>query len=154
MPHDHLTIDDLSDREFLLVLDDVAKEDGWADSEHVAQRLDAAKKQIVSSRLSWLVRWGAVMREHERDRYGNLRYRADGTPRYTQRWALTPEGRALAFGSLKTRQRESLDKFDETQMIEVTRWLTTRSRSSSAVASKLIAREWRYGSSHKRNGRP
>lgn len=154
MARDHLTIDDLSDREFLLVLDDVADDDGWADSGHIADQLDAAKKQIVSSRLSWLVRWGAVVREHDRDESGNLRYWADGKPRYTQRWALTPEGRALAFGSLKTRQRESLDKLDETQMIEVTRWLTTRSRSSSAVASKLIAREWRYGNSNKRNGRP
>lgn len=150
---EHLTIDDLSDREFLLVLEDVADGDGYAESDVIAAQLNLAKRAIASSRLSWLARWGAVEREAERDEHGNIRTFRDGRTRYTQRWRLTDAGHALAHGALKTRQREALERIDEQQMLELTRYVTTRARSSSATAAKLISREWRYGTSAKRNGR-
>ena len=36
MPVERLTIDDMSDREFLLVLHDQRDADGWTDSEQIA----------------------------------------------------------------------------------------------------------------------
>src|SRR4051812_28872093 len=109
MALERLTIEDYSDREFLLVLADVADHDGWATSEDMAVRLDLANKATASSRLSWLKRWGAVEKEHERDENGVLRYYADGKPRYTQRWRLTPAGAALAQGAIKKGQQATLD---------------------------------------------
>ena len=106
----------------------------------------------LRTRLSWLQRWGAVAREHERDEHGNLRYTRGGKPRWTQRWQMTPDGEALAFGRLKAREQQSLDRMDDTQLLEITAWLTTRTRSTDDVARKLISREWRYGTSASRNG--
>jgi hypothetical protein len=153
MALESLRIDDYSDREFLLVLDDLADGDGWADSQRVAEQLGFESRRFAAVRLSWLQRFGAVEREHERDEHGNIRYTVHGKLRYTQRWRMTEAGAALAHGRLRKRQAESLERIGEEQMIEVTRWLTRRARGSGAVAAKLIAREWRYGTSASRNGR-
>jgi hypothetical protein len=51
-----LTIEDLSDREFLLVVRDLAGDDGWTDSDAIRERLDLTRRQIASTRLSWLAR--------------------------------------------------------------------------------------------------
>ena len=144
MPVEKLTIDDYSDREFLLILNDVADHEGWATSEDMATRLDLVNKAIASSRLSWLKRWGAVEKEHERDEHGVLRYYADGKPRYTQRWRLTPAGQALAFGALKKGQEATLAKIGDDQLLAVTRWLSERTRAEG-VSARLSQREWRYG---------
>lgn len=153
MPLESLTIEDFSDREFLLVMADVADADGWSDSDHVKDRLGMPSRRHAAIRLSWLARFGAVEREHERDEAGNLRWTKDGKPMHTQRWRMTPTGEALAAGTLGKRQADSLDKLDETQMLLVTRWLTDRARHANPTVTKLVAREWRYGTSALRNGR-
>jgi hypothetical protein len=153
MAIDRLTIDDMSDREFLLILDDCADDDGWADSQLIADVMDLAGRRIASSRLSWLARYGAVEREHERDATGKLRYRRNGVPFYTQRWRMTERGEAMALGRLRAQTRQSLDKLGDDSMLELTHWLTTRVRRSNETATKLVAREWRYGTSASRNGR-
>jgi hypothetical protein len=153
MPVEHLTIDDMSDREFLLVMFDQQDADGWTDSEQIARQLDLAERRIASTRLSWLARWGAVEREFKRDDAGHPLYTRHGKLRYTQRWQMTARGSALAFGQLKQRQKQSLDNVEDAQLLEVAAWLTTRVRSGDDVARKLIAREWRYGTSASRNGR-
>jgi hypothetical protein len=152
MPVERLTIDDMSDREFLLVLHDQRDSDGWTDSEQIRQQLDLAERRIASTRLSWLARWGAVEREVKLDTDGEPVYTRHGKLRYTQRWCLTPAGSALAFGSLKARQQQTLDSVDDTQLLETMTWLTTRVRAGSDTARKLISREWRYGTSASRNG--
>lgn len=138
-----LTLLDFSDREFLLIVNDCADGDGWADSEHVAAQLDLKSRASASSRLSWLARWGAVEREHARDEKGILRYTSTGKPVHTQRWRLTEAGAALAFGKLKAGQQKSLDKIDDTQLLEVTRWLSNRTRNGN-VTTKLALREWKH----------
>ena len=153
MPLEHLTIDDMSDREFLLVLHDLREDDGWTDSDAIKERLDLGKRASASSRLSWLARWGAVEREFKTLPNGRPRQRKSGEHVYTQRWRLTTTGAAMAFGRLKTGQQRSLDNMDDTTLLEVTRWLTDRARGSGDVGRKLVAREWRYGSSPNRNGR-
>jgi hypothetical protein len=118
MPVERLTIDDMSDREFLLVLHDQRDSDGWTDSEQIRQQLDLAERRIASTRLSWLARWGAVEREVKLDTDGEPVYTRHGKLRYTQRWCLTPAGSALAFGSLKARQQQTLDGVDDTQGVQ------------------------------------
>jgi len=140
---EHLTILDFSDREFLLLLDDVCDGDGYADSLQLADRLDLTKRHSASQRLSWLSRWGAVEREHKRDASGNIVYHQDGRPMHTQRWRMTDFGRAIAYGKLKAGQRKSLEGLDDTQLIEVTRYISQRTREGSFA--HMAKREWRYG---------
>jgi hypothetical protein len=153
MAVERLTIDDMSDREFLLILDDCADDDGWADSQTIADVMDLAERRIASSRLSWLARWGAVEREYETTEDGRPRVRKSGDYFYTQRWRMTPTGRSVALGRLRAQTRQSLDKLGDDSMLELTHWLTTRFRRTNETATKLMAREWRYGTSASRDGR-
>lgn len=145
MAIDSLRIEDYSDREFLLIVADIAaSEDGWADSEQVAQRMDLTTRRLASSRLSWLRRYGAVEREHARDEHGNIRYHRNGLPMHTQRWRLTSAGEVVAFGKLRKADETALGRLKDEQMLLVTRWLTARTTGDGTVA-KLVSREWRYG---------
>jgi hypothetical protein len=138
---DSLRLEDLSDREFLLIVTDVADEhDGWADSQEVANRLGLSKRRLASSRLSWLARWGAVEREHQRDEAGNIRYHRNGKPMHTQRWRLTTVGWALASGQMRKGLESQLARTDDAQMVVLTRWLARR--QMGATAQKLTEREW------------
>lgn len=152
MALESLRLDEFSDREFLLVMIDLADADGWVESDRVQAQLDLAKRAIASTRLSWLQRYGAVEREHERDAAGNLRYTRGGQIRWTQRWRLTDIGEQMALGQLRKRESDALEKVGDAQMLLVTRWLATRQRVADPTVSKLISREYRYSTSSLRNG--
>lgn len=143
-----LTLLDLSDRELLLVMRDVADGVGWASAHDIADQLGLQTDKphrSVAVRLSWLKRYGAVEREHERDPdTGRLLYRGD-KPVYTQRWKMTPTGLALAVGKLTKTQQASLDKLKDGQMLMTMRWLSQRVVGSEPTVSKLMDREYRYG---------
>ena len=144
-----LRIVDYSDRELLLVVRDLGEADGWVTSQEIAERLQiesARPKQVVGSRMSWLQRYGALEREHLRDAFGNLRYRGNGKPVYTQRWRLTSRGEQLAAGNLTKRDQEVLGRItSDDHLLLVTRYLTQRQRSTDDTARTLMRREWRYG---------
>lgn len=144
MPIESLRIEEFSDREFLLVVRDVAEADGWTDSEHVAQRLDLAHRKIASSRLSWLRRYGAVEREVKRDASGNIRAHRNGKVMWTQRWRLTSLGEAIALGKLRKGDTRMLESLSEGQMLMVTRWISEQTVGDTGAA-KLVQREWRFG---------
>ena len=110
MALDHMRLEDLSDREFLLIVAEVAEDgDGWADSQEIADRLDLSKRRLASSRLSWLARWGAVERQHAQDAAGNIRYHRDGKVMHTQHWRLTAVGWQVASGELRKGLESQLD---------------------------------------------
>jgi hypothetical protein len=149
---DRLRLEDLSDREFLLILADVTDADGWADSQQVAERLDLTERRVASSRLSWLQRWGAVEREHERDEHGSIRYRRNGKPFYTQRWRLTPIGEDMATGRLRKAQEKALAEARDADMLMLTKLLAEHQRHGNTTVANLMRREWRYQTEYHRNG--
>jgi hypothetical protein len=144
LPLESLTILDFSDREFLLVLVDVADADGWADSLQVANQLDLKSRKLASSRLSWLRRYGAVEREHVRDEHGAIRYHRNGKAMTTQRWRLTELGEQLAYGKLRKGDARALEGMNAGQMLLAARVISERTNDDSGM-SKLVQREWRYG---------
>jgi hypothetical protein len=150
MPREHLTLLDLSDREFLLVVMDAADGDGWSDAQDVANLLDVERRN-ASSRLSWLVRWGVVEREHKRDDHGNIRYHRDGKAMHTQRWRLTAIGVDMATGKLRKQQQSALDGARDAEVLMLARTLAQRQRSMPFAVGKLMSREWKWGVEH-RNG--
>lgn len=150
-----LKLEAFSDLEFLNLLLDVADDDGWADSQEIAdmpemeflKRVYAKPRAAVSTRLSWLWRYGVVDREHLADDHGNLRYIAGdrGRPKYGQRWRLTPLGEAFVRGSLTGRERSQLERMGKQHIVQMTRWLTEQARVAPGPAQHLMVREWRYG---------
>jgi hypothetical protein len=146
------TIEDYSDRELLLIVDDVAaeREDLWVFAHEVHERLalEWVEMRSVSVRFSWLVRYGALEREHLRDSNGNLLYTAKGNPRLGQRWRLTTKGRALAKGTLTANQKKALSGITEDQLLVLAREIGTRQRQTKdQVVADLTRREWRYSTS-------
>jgi hypothetical protein len=144
MALESLRIEDYSDREFLLIIRDVADTDGWTDSHAVAEHLDLKHKRLASSRLSWLRRYGAVEREIERDEHGNIKANRRGEIQYTQRWRLTALGEAMALGRLRKSDQRTLEGMNEGQMLLAVRFISAQSNGDSG-AGKLLQREWRYG---------
>lgn len=141
---ERLTIEDFSDREFLLVMIDSADEEGWTTSASVTQHLDLRGTRLAGSRMAWLARYEAVEREHARDENGAIRYHRNGKVMHTQRWRLTDLGWAIAQGKLRKSDQGALDRLGDGQMLLVTRWLSERTTATSGLA-KLVQREWRYG---------
>lgn len=143
-----LTLLDLSDRELLLILRDVADGGGWATAVDIAERLGLQGEhphRSVAVRLSWLKRYGAVEREHERHpETGVLLYRGE-KPVYTQRWKMTDVGLQMAAGKLTKTQQAALDRLGDPQMLMTMRWLSQRVVGSSPTVGKLMDREYRYG---------
>lgn len=147
-PQPSLTLLDLSDRELLLIVRDVADGQGFALATDVAERLDLRgdhPHRSVSVRLSWLKRYGAVDREYERDHLGQIREHRDGRPIHTQRWKLTDLGLAIATGRLSKTTEKTLEKMDSGALLMTTRWLSKRISSANGQAGKLLDREYRHG---------
>lgn len=148
-----LRIDDYSDREFLLVVADHADADGWADSLAISKTFGWEDRRKAAPRFTWLARYGALEREHERDEAGNIRYHKDGRIRHTQRWRLTELGEAVAYGKLRKGDESALARLGDDQLPLVTRWLSEHSRGDTGMA-KLVQREWRYGHARRNGGSP
>ena len=151
---DHLRLEDMSDREVLLVMLDLGGGDAVAPAdiaEHIGIRGEHPRR-AVSSRMAWLKRWGAVDKEFETDEHGNVLRRRSGEPRTTQRYRPTQLGRDVATGALRAAQSKTLDGLTDAQMLEVTRWLTERTDGN---LNTLVRREWRYRTEYAKrtNGR-
>lgn len=151
----HLTLLDLSDRELLLVLRDVADAaTGFAHAADIAERLDLGEEgqRSVSVRLSWLKRYGAVDREYERDMQGQLVMTGgrDPKPKTKQGWKLTEVGFQMATGKLKKNTERALDSMDDGSALMAMRWFTQRVSGSGATVSKLLDREYRHGMGRRR----
>lgn len=146
------TIEDYSDRELMLIIDDAAQQmqDEWVFAHQVHDRLNLEWVELrsVSVRLSWLVRYGAVEREHLRDQHGNLLYTRAGNVRLGQRWRLTGTGKALAKGTLTAAQRRAFEGITEEQLLVVAREVANKQRrTTNQVVSDLTRREWRFSTS-------
>src|SRR4051812_18644976 len=99
-PLESLRLDDMSDREVLLVVRDVSatSPDGWVLAVDVADQIGVRgdrRKHAVASRLAWLRRFGAAERELLWDENSNpIMNRAGTAQRTGQRWRLTDIGLA------------------------------------------------------------
>ena len=144
----HLTLLDLSDRELLLVLRDVADAStGYALAADIADRLDIGEdgRRSVSVRLSWLSRFGAVEREYRRDSQGRLETTAAGNPVKLQGWKLTDLGFQMATGKLKKTTERSLESLNDGDTLMAMRWISRRVSAANGTVGKMLDREYRHG---------
>jgi hypothetical protein len=154
---DTLKLSDMSDRELLLAMLDVAGPDGYVDRHDVAQHLgmkgeDPARS--VSVRLAWMARWQTVERELLWDDNGNaIMNRAGTEQRRGQRWRLTDRGRAIASGELKKSQENAVADMDEATMLLIVQRIARSSIEGGVAAEALVRREWNYRTHFRRDGR-
>ena len=152
MPLEHLRLEDLSDREVLLVMLDVADADGWVDALQVGLQFGIAEEHALrtaTSRLTWLMRWEVVQREPEED----VPKPPPGEPRRRRRWGLTPKGQDMATGEVSRTRQQALESARDTDMLALTRMLAEKQRQGGLAVRNLVRREWRYRTEYSRNGR-
>jgi DNA-binding HxlR family transcriptional regulator len=146
---EHLRLQEMSDREVLLILRDCADADGYADVEDMGVQLGLDAKhavRIVTSRLTWLKRWGAVEREP-----AESVPKVSGEPPRRRQWRMTPAGQALALGTVRKAQQKAMDGAREEDLLGLTRLLAERQRNGNMAVANLVRREWRYRTEY--NGR-
>ncbi len=144
-----LTLADLSDREFLLVIRDAGGVlPVYVTSTEIADHLNLTGEnptRSISARLAWMKRLGAVEREYERNSVtGNIKETRDGRPVHTQGWALSDLGFQMAVGKLNKAQKASLDKLSDGQMLVTVAWVAQRVQSDAQVG-RLMDRAYRSG---------
>lgn len=146
-----LRVVDVSDREVLWWLHDAADPDGWASSKEIVVSTgkgmwaepDHAHK-IVSGRLSWLMRYGAVQREHlEKD--GRPMFTKAGKPKYGQRWRLLPTGEQWMRGRLPKPVERALEGADIGTLGVALRVLHEQYGTNNDTVKALLRREWTFG---------
>jgi hypothetical protein len=152
---DSLKLADMSDRELLLAMLDVAGPDGYVDRYDVAQHLGMQGEnpaRSVSVRLAWMARWHTVERELLWDDNGNPVLTRKGEHRRGQRWRLTPRGMAIASGALKKSAENAVADMDEATMLLIVQRVAQSSIAGGSDAEALVRREWNYRTQFRRNG--
>jgi phage antirepressor YoqD-like protein len=118
-----------SDRELLFIMDDTTDGDGWTDVEQVAKALNLDHDHptmCVSSRFSWLKRYGVLER--------------DG-----RRWKMTNIGRALMNGQLDDTEESVLNAMRQDQLLALTTAITKRYQNANETAATMMRRAWVNG---------
>lgn len=134
MPLISLTLADLSDRELLLTLEDVANDEGWATSAEVAEKLgidNPNPAQCVGSRLGWLKRFKIPM-ENEIKEGENF-------------WRLPDEAIAILHPKkMAVAAQRALDDLSETQRVQVTEMLAREAARGSVPIAHMTRRAWNH----------
>jgi hypothetical protein len=124
-----LKLIEFSDRELMFIMDDTTDADGWTDVATVSQALNLDHPHptmCVSSRFSWLRRYGVLER--------------DG-----RRWKLTNIGRALMNGTLDENEEAVLSAMRQDQLIALTSAITKRYQNANQTAATMMRRAWTNG---------
>jgi hypothetical protein len=124
-----LKLADFLDEEFLALVQDLADYEGWVSSQVIANSIPIEVRN-VSSRLSWMKRFGVV----ERDTRPGSRTRYD--------WRLTEVGEALVKARFSKSQQTALAKITDDQLWALTQDLSSRYEGVGNAAANLIRRRF------------
>lgn len=132
-----LTLLDYSDRELLLIVDELASADadGSVDTKTIADTIGIEgdfRLNSVASRMSVLKRIGATERDTAAPASGMAR------------WIVTPIGKILATGKLNASLEKGLDSLQPEQILLATRRIGAQYREQPETAGRLMRREFRF----------
>jgi hypothetical protein len=65
-------------------------------------------------------------------------------PEGPTRWTVTPIGKMMAMGQIKSGVQKQLDNLGPETMLLLTRFVGQRQKESPTVAGQLIRREWKH----------
>lgn len=127
-------IDGFRDRELLCIIKDHADDEGWADSQDIADAVGLKHKhptQCVGARLSWLARYGTGLVERHPDEPA---------------WRLTDMGEAMTNGTLSAAMGKQLEHMKPEQLVMLTRSLTSSYQEVPDEVAHMVRREFTSGS--------
>ena len=125
-----LRLEDFSDRELLFALEEHADSNGMVTVLALAEGMGLSgldhPTRNLSSRLSWLRRYGVVDRDEKR------------------RWFLTTEGARILHMGLKRREATALEGMDEHALFAAMEMFGNRFMSARPESATMAQRQWRY----------
>jgi hypothetical protein len=132
----NVTLESMSDFEFLHAMNDAGDDDGWATSEEIAKQIgldvetaDAFANQCVGSRCAWSYRYGLV----EKGIFEGQLY-----------WRLNPTGTDLVLGrALAKGVQQTLADLSESQRVRVTDLVAKAAPRGSRQAAHLTRRTFK-----------
>jgi hypothetical protein len=131
MPHRAFRLADVSDRELLALLKDVADSDGTASTSEVAAVADLESEHPLTNvgvRLGYLRKIGMLERDED------------------MRWFLTTVGERFVGGKLTTAQRKALEALrDEGSAWQATEALSSLLGKASYTQATMMRRQWQHG---------
>ncbi len=127
--------EDLTDRELLHVVNECTAADGWATTLEIGEQLGRSEGDLqdVSSRMSWMVRYGFCERHKERPGV----------------YRLTKAGRGLMGGKLTKAVETALGGMDEGTRLLVMRMIAMPTFANSGPAQDAMRREFGHHYSHR-----
>lgn len=149
-PASNLKLESYSDREILHLLDDLADNDGWALSEHIAQRIglvappgmsdtqrELHARRCVGVRLGWIRRLSNTVEQSD-DR---------------KAWRLTKFGQQIVSGKIAANVKNLLEQGSEASLLLALDVVGRRYTKAKPDAANLLRREFAYGTHKNRRVR-
>jgi hypothetical protein len=124
----HATLYDFRDLDLLLKLKAEGDPEGWLDTENMARSLGFEEAAKLSSRLTWM------------RRYGMLEF--DGQRRL---WRLTPGAERVTAAKLRASQANVIEALPDEAMVEVMAGVATRYRLGDPMVATMLRREFLFG---------
>jgi hypothetical protein len=123
------------DLDLLLKLAAEANEEGWIETEYLAQAMGfnlngdrSIRDTGIGPRLSWMRRYGMIERHQE-----------------TGMWRLTNGAERVIAARLKAAQARTLEALPDEAMVEVMANVTHRYRFGDSMMANLLRREFLFG---------
>lgn len=135
---------DISDRELLYRLDELADNEGLCTTAELAQGfgLEEDEGRQLSPRLSWLKRFGAL--ESEDTYRTRVSEKTGRESRYkVNAWRITVDGETYFFTNFNASKRRSVESIDEANIVEAVAIVAARYQATnSMVAKSMMRRQW------------
>lgn len=135
-----LKLIDMPDRELLALINQEGDNDGWVFANHMVDVLGLPRTNggeqkrhpttMVSSRFSWMVRYGALESNGDKP---------EGT-----RWRLTDKGRLIVRNKLTATQLKSLEKMRPDQLLHITDYVSNVYQAVDDTGAHLVRRQMQY----------
>lgn len=124
----HATLYDFRDLDLLLKLKAEGDQDGFLDTENLARSLGFEEATKITSRLSWMRRYGML-------EFDNAR----------RLWRLTPGAERVTQARLRASQASVIEALPDESMVEVMASVATRYRLGDPMVAHLLRREFVFG---------
>lgn len=134
-----LNLYDISDRELLMRLDELADNEGLCTSLELVEGLGIkdGSARLIASRLSWLKRFGALETAET--------YRTSeetGRQYKVKAWRISPTGETFMFSSFNAAKRRSVEGIDDANIVEAVAIIAARFTTVNMTARNLMRRQW------------
>jgi hypothetical protein len=116
------------DLDLLLKLQEEADEEGWVETAAAAESLGFERGLAVSTRFSWMRRFGMLEFDHKR-----------------KMWRLTPAAQRVTEARLRAAHAKTMEELPDELMVDVMSKVTQRYRHSDPMLATMLRREFAFG---------